>query len=96
MATLNRRVFMIRSSLAVAAAGAATAMPGLLPALSAAEVDAPAADSVVADEAVGTMSEPLVAHIRDLSTGEISLFSGEQEVVVRDPSLANKLFNLSR
>jgi hypothetical protein len=33
-----------------------------------------------------------LAHIRDLSTGEITLFQGEQEFVVRDPALARQLF----
>jgi hypothetical protein len=85
----------MRSSVAVASLGAAAALPGWVPALSAAESEAPAADSAVAGEA-GAMTEPVVAHIRDLSTGEIGLFSGEREVVVHDPVLANKLFNAIR
>jgi hypothetical protein len=38
------------------------------------------------------MTEPLVAHIRDLSTGEIGLFSGEQEFVIHDRLVARSLF----
>jgi hypothetical protein len=85
----------MRSSVAVASLGAAAALPGWVPALSAVESEAPAADSAVAGES-GVMTEPLVAHIRDLSTGEIGLFSGEQEIVVHDPALANRLFNSFR
>ncbi len=42
------------------------------------------------------MTEPLVAHIRDLSTGEIGLFSGEKEIVIHDRSLARSLFRATR
>ncbi len=42
------------------------------------------------------LSEPLVAHVRDLSTGEISLFNGTQEVIVRNPQLANQLARAAR
>jgi hypothetical protein len=38
------------------------------------------------------MDEPLVAHVRDLATGEIGLFSGTREIVFHDPSLAARLF----
>jgi hypothetical protein len=34
--------------------------------------------------------------VRDLATGEISLYSGTQEVVFHDQGLANRLFNASR
>ena len=44
-----------------------------------------------------SLTGPLLAHIRDLSTGEITLFQGEQEFVVRNPALARQLFSaLSR
>ena len=33
----------------------------------------------------GALTEPLVAHVKDLGTGEISLFQGEQEVIFRVP-----------
>jgi hypothetical protein len=32
-----------------------------------------------------------VAHIRDLSTGEIGLFSGTREIILHDPQLAARL-----
>jgi len=95
MSELSRRVFLARSSVAVAAAGLATALPGLSPGLATAEDEAPAVESGSAGEA-GAMTEPLVAHVRDLASGEIGLFSGTREVVFRDPGLANRLFNASR
>jgi hypothetical protein len=42
------------------------------------------------------MTEPLVAHVRDIATGEIGLFSGTHEVVFHDPALAARLFHASR
>lgn len=95
MEKFERRVFLTRGSIAVAAAGVATAMPGLASGLVAAEEEAPEAVAVVDGEAA-TMTEPLVAHVRDLATGEIGLFSGTQEIVFHDPSLAARLFNATR
>jgi len=101
MNSFNRRQFITRGSMAVAAAGVAAAVPGLTSVLAIGEAEAPAAtdtaaETVVAGEAVGDMTEPLVAHVRDLATGEISLYSGTQEVVFHDQGLANRLFNASR
>jgi len=95
MKEFERRVFLTRGSMVVAAAGVATAVPGLATGLVAAEEEAPEAASVVAGEA-STMTEPLVAHVRDLATGEIGLFSGTQEIVFHDPTLAARLFNATR
>jgi hypothetical protein len=36
-------------------------------------------------------SEPVVAYVKDPSIGEISVMSGDREVIVRDPKLAAKL-----
>jgi hypothetical protein len=35
---------------------------------------------------------PLVAHVKDLSTGEIGVYMGTSEVTFRDPHLAAKLY----
>ena len=95
MKEFERRAFLTRGSMAVAAAGVFTAVPGLASGLIAAEEEAPEAASVVEGEAA-TMTEPLVAHVRDLATGEIGLFSGTQEVVFHDPVLAARLFHATR
>jgi hypothetical protein len=92
MAGVSRRTFLGRGSMAVAAAGVLSSVPGLSGLLSAGETEAPAADASVAGEAgAADLSEPLVAHVRDLSTGEISLFNGTREVIVRNPQLASQL-----
>ncbi|MDQ2742421.1 MAG: twin-arginine translocation signal domain-containing protein [Chloroflexota bacterium] len=42
------------------------------------------------------LSGPLVAHVRDLATGEISVMSGLKEVIFRDPQLVAKLVKAAR
>lgn len=95
MGPINRRLFLMRSSMAAAAAGVATAIP-LAPLLTASETEAPAAESAAGGEAAASMTEPLVAHVRDLPSGEIGLYSGDREVIFHDTGLANRLFNASR
>jgi hypothetical protein len=100
MKSFERRVFLTRGSMAVAAAGVVAAVPGLATGLVAVEDESPAAEAALA-EAVGagesiSMDEPLVAHVRDLATGEIGLFSGTREVIFHDPGLAARLYHASR
>jgi hypothetical protein len=38
----------------------------------------------------------VVAHLRDLTTGEINVFVGNRQVVVNDPRLAHAIFRASR
>ncbi|HEY5025125.1 MAG TPA: twin-arginine translocation signal domain-containing protein [Acidimicrobiales bacterium] len=100
MAAVSRRTFLGRGSMAVAAAGVLSSVPGLSSLLTAGETEAPAADASVAgagaDAGAADLSEPLVAHVRDLSTGEISLFNGTREVIVRNPQLASQLARAAR
>jgi len=89
-----------------AAAGAASAIPGLTSAIGVAQSEAPALDSATADAAttdatgagagMADAGAPLVAHVRDLSTGEIGVFNGTTEIVVRDPRLADSIFRAGR
>jgi hypothetical protein len=95
MREFERRVFLTRGSVAVAAAGVVASVPGLASGLIAAEEEAPEAGAVF-EGGAATMTEPLVAHVRDLATGEIGLFSGTQEIVFHDPGLAVRLFNATR
>jgi hypothetical protein len=101
MSELSRRLFLKGSTAAVVAAGAISAVPGLPALVGAVETQAPA-DVGEAQAAVGegeasvSMSEPLVAHVRDLASGEIGLFSGTREVTVLDPRLAAALVKALR
>ncbi len=74
-------------------------VPFLSGLVGASEAEAPAAaDGAAAatDEGAASLSEPLVAHIRDLSTGEIGIFNGTREIIVNDPQMAARLFQAAR
>ena len=91
MAELTRRTFLTQASLGVAAgavAGGLTALPHL------AKNPAEAVDDP--SPAVTEPVEGLIAHVRDVPTGEISLMAGTGEVIRHDPSLAARLARLAR
>ncbi len=99
MAEVSRRLFLRNSGLALAGAGVMSQIPFLSSLVGASEADAPAAAdgaTSVADEGAASLSEPLVAHIRDLSTGEIGIFNGTREFIVNDPQMAARLFHAAR
>lgn len=94
MNPVSRRLFLIRGSVGVAMAGLATAVPGLFQA----GESAPAATAAVPAEMPegAAITEPLLAHIKDLGTGEINLLVGTREITIQDPQLASRLFNATR
>ena len=81
----SRRAFLTRGSLGVALAGAAAMMPGLSAVL---KLPAPSLTA----PALPATAEPLVAHVRDLASGEVSLMVGTDHVVLRDANLAARLY----
>jgi hypothetical protein len=88
MAKLTRRGFIKQTSVSVATIGVLAAAP--LVAFPDAP-DAVATDLSAEEASVAELSGPLVAHVRDLATGEISLMSGTQEIIYRDPELVMRL-----
>ena len=101
MSEVSRRVFLKGSSAAVVAAGAISAIPGLPAMVGLVDTQGPAdvgaTESAVTEaESSGLLSEPLVAHVRDLGTGEIGLFSGTREITVLNPQLAASLVRAMR
>jgi len=101
MSEFSRRVFLKSSTAAIVAAGAIAAVPGLPAVESLAEsqgpADAGATSSALSDaESLAASSEPIVAHIRDLATGEIGLFSGTGEITVHDPQLVASILRAMR
>jgi hypothetical protein len=91
---LSRRLFLTRSSLTVVAAGVASALPALPSMVTSAEAEAPAAEAEVGEGE--SLSAPLVAHVKNLQTGEVSLYSGEREISILDKGLAARLFNAAK
>jgi len=96
--SLSRRTFLRRGTFTAATVAVASSVPGLSTLVAGTTADAPAVDADVSDAAGdgGALTEPLVAHVKDLDSGEISLFQGEREVVVRSPALARSLASAAR
>jgi hypothetical protein len=96
--SLSRRSFLHRSAFTAAAVAVAGSVPGLSGLVAGTAPEAPAVDAGVSEAAddSGALTEPLVAQVKDLTTGEISLFQGEREVVVRSPALARSLLSAAK
>jgi len=99
MAEMSRRTFLIRGSLGAAAAAVASALPNLPTLAGTAAEDAPAEDdaaTTLASEALPSTWDPLIAHVTDLRTGQLSVFVGEREFTVVDRALAGRLFQVTK
>jgi hypothetical protein len=98
MPGLSRRSFLTRGSLLVAVGSVVTAVPGLGSVLQAGEEEAPELSGAASEgSATGAeLTAPLVAHIKDLQTGEISIYQGEQQFTYKDPGLAARIYQASR
>jgi nitrous oxide reductase len=96
--SLSRRSFLHRGAFTAAAVAVAGSVPALSGLVAGTAPEAPAVDAGVNEAAddSGALTEPLVAQLKDLTTGEISLFQGEREVVVRSPELARSLLSAAQ
>lgn len=96
MENVSRRGLLRNGSLAVMGVGLVGAVPAFSAGLAPKAPDASAADRSPAtaseSAAFPTGASPLVAHVKDLSTGEIGVYMGTSEVTFRDPHLAAKLY----
>ena len=89
MAELSRRGFL-STGVGLTAAGVALAAAPTL-AIAAPEL-ASAADDATAPTLEQLQSAgPLVVHVRDAAAGEVSVLSGESEVVLHDPSFVARI-----
>ena len=98
---VSRRAVLRAGGLGAAAVGAVSAFPALFGELVTAAPEVPAgaaeAPAVAGEaEAVASLEGPIVAHIRDAATGDISLYVGEREIVYRDPGLVHQLARATR
>lgn len=93
---VDRRTFLRKGSLTIMGAGALVAMPGL----ASAKVPAAAAAPAVATETTlpegASLETPLVAHVKNLATGEIGVYFGTNEVTFTDHQLAARLFRVTQ
>lgn len=89
MAKVTRRRFLGATTAGAAAVGTLIAAPGLT---NVADASAPSPITLSREELAG----PLVAHVRNLSTGEIALMVGTREIVYHDRKLVARLLRATR
>lgn len=90
MSKLSRRRFFKQTSATAATFGVLAALPTM-----AAATEAPA-EVPVAEASIADFTEPLMAHVSDLASGEISLLMGTREIIFRDPQLVMRLLQAAR
>lgn len=90
MDQLSRRSFIKAATVTVAAGGAAAALPA--GGASASTELSDRATKALDLAATAAPAEGLVAHVKDVKTGEVSLYVGTREVNVRDRHVAALLF----
>jgi hypothetical protein len=90
MNRVSRRTFLRQASMGAAAVGVATTVPGFL--RRAGKGKAP---SEMAAAPTGHMTQdgPLVAHIDDVNTGEITVMVGTRQVTYRNDEIARRLLS---
>jgi hypothetical protein len=96
---MSRRGFLTKSSMAAAtgAAVAAAASTGLLSVQNVLAAPAQTAATAAPTEAdMAAVGSDVVAHVRNASTGEISVMVGEHEVVTTDRALVARLLKSAR
>jgi hypothetical protein len=96
MDQVDRRKFLKQAGVATAAGGAAVVMPASFAGFlgGGAAGATPVSHTAGPDLPSGAnLDQPVVAYLRDLKTGEISLFKGDRHVSIRDKHLAARLFN---
>ena len=81
---LSRRKFLTTAAIGAAAVGVATAAPN---AVKLASGFVPAVSNAAG-------SGPLVAYVRDASTGEVAVMMGTKEIVLKDFGLVSRLLGM--
>jgi hypothetical protein len=91
MAKLTRGSFLKQASAGAATIGAFAALPGITTGAHAAPKSLTAAELSTASK-----HGPLVARVKDISGGEISLLVGTREITLHNPELVRQLVRAAR
>ena len=92
MEPTSRRQFLKRSSAVAAAAGVAVAVPaGAAKALGSRDKTAEDRDPPLPDHP--TVDVPVIAHVRDVRKGLVTLYTDEREVTIKNKRLAAALYH---
>lgn len=93
MPGLTRRTFLTRGTVAVAAGSVATAIPGLGSTFKAAPASASETNDALteAEAGVAELSGPMVAQVTDIRSGEIRLYHGESQVVMKNHAMVAQM-----
>jgi hypothetical protein len=90
LAKLTRRGFIGKTTASVATIG----ILATVPTLAAPEMtDAVTSDAAAVELSSTSFAEPLVAHVSDLASGEVTIMVGTREVILRDTDLVMRLLN---
>jgi hypothetical protein len=93
MEPTSRRDFIKRTSVVAAAAGAASVAPASIAKAVTRSENARTTPGVPVD---AQTDGHVVAHLRNVRTGEVALYAGERKITVRDRHLAALLFHAAR
>ncbi len=86
---MTRRSFLEQTSVGAATLGLLPVVPVL-----AATPDSP--EAAAPELSAAAFTGPVIAHVRDVVTGEVALLVGTREIVFRDPQLVARLMNATR
>ena len=91
MEPTSRRQFLKRSSAVAAAAGVAAAVPATAAKALTSQPTNDRAEPKLPDDA--SVDVPVVAHVRDVRKGLVSLYTGEREIKIKNRRLAAALYH---
>jgi hypothetical protein len=89
MASLSRKNFIEKASISAVAAGALVAIPGYT-------LSGEAAHAAASEAGKTEPSTSVLAHVRNVKTGEIAIFAGTSETIIHDRALAQRLIQAAR
>ena len=89
MTKLNRRKFFRQTSAGAISMGVLTVMPVIA-------AKAQSAEAVSVDSGNAALNEPMFVHIKNGSTGEISLMVGTREIIINDQEVVKRLVRAAR